>query len=351
MSHKQETGTRAFNAVGKDRTPGVKDWQEGNEPRFYRTSNAEFLARVFKGIDQESAVLEEVLADPNLGKRMLAPKVITITTPPLSEDVINPQINERMGREVFKQELLSVHLYQIAIKSVIGFAGLEKCIVPKTDGEEVPIAYRLEVKEESSPSQKVLEGTKNEELERQFAEKMVEIFAANKLDPATFAPILESLGLNENLEWVGKGKPQIEWVSAELTEEEKNEVVALIEELNPKPYDIPRPGEREDWVWGRIWESDGVTSWHYIPSAESEPLDLDDEDEAAPFLEVCDWVEEGTERPDDVFKRYADVFDPHMIDTTFVGELIDQGIDPKEYGFEQKHIDHANKCRKRIGKW
>jgi len=351
--HKQETETRAFVAVGRDRTPGVKDWQEGNEARFFRSFDHQLLEKMFKGL-QESAVLEEVLADPNMGKRMLAPEVITIRPEPLHEDLINPMMNERFGREVFKREVVAVHAYHGAIKQIVGTVGIEKCIVPKAEGEIVPLAYRLDVKDET-PLEVVPgsnQGTKNEALEKEFAERMTAIFKANKLDPQIFRPVLESLDLNEDLEWAGKGEPETVWILDEsVTDEEKDTILSLKEELNPKPYDIPRPGEREDWVWGRIWESDGVTSWHYVPGPNSEELYLEEGDEAAQFVESLGWVEEGTERPDDVFKRFADAFDPNMNDTTVVNALLDQGLDPLEFGFKQKHIDNALKQKSRIGKW
>lgn len=143
-----------------------------------------------------------------------------------------------------------------------------------------------------------------------------------------FEVIKEEFPIDENLEVPEPTKlsERKRFLVRGLTQEQVDWTAQALE-VPPNIEVTPREGDKEDWVWGYLWETSEAASWHYVGDGE--------------------FTLQGTERPDDILEEYAEVFDPTNIFTTDIMILIESDVDPLECGYTQEQVDKAKEMAKK----
>ena len=337
MAHKQEeVGVADY--TGLDRAEGTLSESTGHEPRFYR--------------DENDNVWEEILGDPDEGRRRVAPDYCEYT---VEEEELEPEeallqfkenrqrmideLTERAGRFPFHVVDDKVLSYLNIVRSLMGHVG-KQCFREIEEDEVVPPAFRvqvIEIREDESDHRTVEEilrtieydpgifvlpmakgdnrtGTtvrgvfipdNDEEVEEKtpnlaLVEDMVNDF-------------LELFDLDEYFNSVSGDEHPTKLVPFhDITPDEKAIVNEIYERKEANIQRVPREGDVNEWVWAYQWKSSGVAGWLRVGAA----------DNTFTYL--------GTERPDDVVEEHAEMFNVFNIHTNMIGMLEDMGVDLEE---------------------
>jgi len=357
MTHKQET-VPAANYEGLDRAEGALSETTGHEVRFWRDAGGE--------------VWEEILGEPETGRRRLAPDYAEFHVQQEALDEGETSIDRKNRlRQEFMDEIIHrcgrfpFHLFDSLIPSyhqlvdTFGQAvGAKNLFLPVVEDEVVPKAFRVQnlvlnlkgheseddVKEllrsiqrdHSIYSRVIVVKPSAEEgvwVRGEFIpdnpsteEKSTDI-AQVKLNSEVVSEILGILGLNEDLERLNGKCELCEYEIVpfhDITDTERDVVNEISQRRADNKVRVPREGGQDEWVWAYRWKSSGVAGWVRVGAPDSE------------------FQFEGTQRPDDVINEFAHMFDTFNIHGNLLGMLEDAGVDlVGELGVDEKVVEGA----------
>jgi hypothetical protein len=360
MAHKQEE-VAAANYTGLDRAEGTLSETTGHEVRFWS--------------DENDNIWEEILGDPEDGRRRLAPDYCefhveqTIPEDESDEERISrlnaerqsilDEMVERCGRVPFHLIDPRVRTYHDLMRHLYKMVG-KNLFKPLEEGETrdaIPPAYRVDfilVDDELSEEEmtlKIIEGTVDplafrlvtsipkeerkgiwvrgqfipDEEEDSPVFRMEEV----RINADLVEDFLAEMKLDENLQRLDEAAEIAELVFQprhDITVEERAVFNEIIRRSKENKVRKPREGAQEDWIWAYQWKSGGVGGWVYVGGPDSTFTYL------------------GTERPEEVVEEFAEMFDIFNVNANLIGMLEDEGIDvQKTLGVDDKTLERGRK--------